>query len=206
MKITCPKCHASYRVDLPDPGEAGIDVQCGKCLHVFLFTSDTEKSGSGVQRDTSLKTQDSGLSGGTSSEPILPPQKDEEQEVFSSEKEPLLSQKEASASPEQASEASEELELEPIQDDSEPIEIVVEDDTPEESLEEVALEDIWDQAVREGARTMGKSKEKPPTPSAEEPKIEVTGKEATEEPPPPAAKKTKLPSGRAATGNRPDDR
>ena len=88
----------------------------------------------------------------------------------------------------------EELELEPILDDSEPIEIVVEDDTPEESLEEVALEDIWDQAVREGARTMGKSKEKPPTPSAEEPKIEVTGKEATEEPPPPAAKKSKLPS------------
>jgi len=40
---------------------------------------------------------------------------------------------------------------------------------------------------------MGKSKEKPPTPSAEEPRIEVTGKEATEEPPPPAAKKSKLP-------------
>lgn len=88
MKITCPKCHASYRVDLPDPGEAGIDAQCGKCLHVFLFTSDTEKPGSGVQRDTSVKTQDSGLYEDPSYEPILPPQKDEEQEVFSSGKEP----------------------------------------------------------------------------------------------------------------------
>jgi len=44
MKITCPKCLAAYRIDLPDPGEAGIDVQCAKCLYIFLFSPDIEKT------------------------------------------------------------------------------------------------------------------------------------------------------------------
>jgi len=158
MKITCPKCDSSYKVDLPDPGEAGIDVQCGKCLHVFLFsTTDIEKS-----KESSLDTQDSSLSEDQSSGTILPPQKDEDQEVSGSQKQPHQSQKQESPLTEEDQEDLEELELEPIVDDPEPIEVVVEDEAPEESLEEGALEDIWDQAVQEGARTVAESKEKPP--------------------------------------------
>ena len=78
MKITCPKCHAAYRIDLPDPGEAGIDVQCGKCLYIFLFTPDIEIPGpSEIQSGTSVKTRDADLPEDRLSEPILPPQKDE---------------------------------------------------------------------------------------------------------------------------------
>ena len=164
MKITCPKCLSSYKVDLPDPGEGGIDVQCGKCLYIFLFSTSGEKSG------TAEKTQDSGLLESRSSETILPPQKDEEQGVSDSKEEPLQSRKHDSPSPEKDPESLEELELEPIVDDPEPIEIVVEDDDPEESLEEVALDDIWNQAVEEGARTVAKSKEK--TSSPEQPVAE----------------------------------
>jgi len=158
MKITCPKCHSSYKVDLPDPGEGGIDVQCGKCLYIFLFSTAGEKSG------TAEKTQDHGLLESRSSGTILPPQKDEDQGVSDSKQESLKSRKHDSPSPEKSSEALEELELEPIINDPEPIEIVVEDDGPEESLEEVALDDIWNQAVEEGARTVAKSKEKTPPP------------------------------------------
>ncbi len=146
MKITCPKCQAAYKIDLPDPSEAGIDVQCGKCLYIFQFSPDSD------------------LPEGRPSEPILPPQKDEYQEISDSKKRPLQSKKQTPSSPGKDRETSEELELEPILYDHEPIEIIIENETPGDSLEKEALEDIWDQAVQEGARTIGKSKKTPPPP------------------------------------------
>ena len=196
MKINCPKCHSTYKVDLPDPGEAGIDVQCGKCLYIFLFSTDIEKPGASEKpRGTSAKTRDSDLSEDQPSEPILPPQKDEDQEVSTSKKQPLQSKKQAPFSPEKDPETSEELELEPIVDDPEPIEIVVEGEAPEESLEEGALDDIWNQAVQEGARTVAESKEKTPTPPFEKPVAENLNKETIEETSlPPEKESRRLPS------------
>jgi predicted Zn finger-like uncharacterized protein len=192
MKITCPKCDSSYRVDLPDPGEAGIDVQCGKCLHVFLFSTDIEKPGPLEKpQGTSVDTQDSGLSKDLSAGTILPPQKDEDQGVSASKEQPLQAQKQETLLPERDQETPEELELEPITDDPEPIEIVVEDEVPEESLEEGALEDIWDQAVQEGARTVAKSKEKSPTPPPQEPVAESVDEETAKETPSTPEKRSK---------------
>jgi predicted Zn finger-like uncharacterized protein len=156
MKITCPKCHATYRIDLPDPRAASIDVQCGKCLYIFQFSADSD------------------LPEDRSSEPILPPQMDEDQEVSDSKKQPP-------SSLEEDREIPEELELEPVLDDSEPIEIIIENEVPEDSLEKEALEDIWDQAVQEGARTIKKSKEKSPTPPSGEPVTETVDRETLEE-------------------------
>ena len=184
MKITCPKCDSTYRVDLPDPGEAGIDVQCGKCFHIFLFSTDIEKPGSMKKsQGTSVETQDSGLPEDSSSEIILPPQKDEDQEVSGSKEQPSQPQKPDPQLVEMGQETLEELELEPITDDPEPIEIVVEDEIPEESLEEGALEDIWDQAVQEGARTVAKSKEKSSIPPPQTPAPESIDEETIKETP-----------------------
>jgi len=175
MKITCPKCLAAYRIDLPDPGEAGIDVQCAKCLYIFLFSPDIEKP--------------------DPSEPILQPQKDEDQEVSASKEQSLQSKKQAPASPEKDQEALEELELESPSDDPEPIEIAVEDETPVDSLEEESLDDLWNQAIQEGARTKVKSKEKSPTQPSEKPVAETIDEETLEKMSPPPEKKSKpLPS------------
>ncbi len=182
MKITCPKCQSSYKVDLPDPGEAGIDVQCGKCHYIFLFRTDIEKP-----KSASIKTGASDLPEARSSEPILPPQKDEDQEVSDSNEPSIQSQKEAASLSENDPEASQELELEPIVDDPEPIEIVVEDEGPEESLEEVALDTIWNQAVAEGSRTVAEPKEESPDSSSKKPDDETV--EAPSQP-----EKKKLPS------------
>ncbi|MDH3256008.1 MAG: hypothetical protein OEM27_00150 [Nitrospinota bacterium] len=87
------------------------------------------------------------------------------------------------------------MELEPLLDDPEPIEIVVEDEAPADSLEKEALDDIWNQAVREGARTTGKSKGKFPTPPSQEPVAETVDEVPLEEPPsPPQNKSKQLPS------------
>ena len=172
MKITCPKCLAAYRIDLPDTGEAGIDVQCGKCQHIFLFSPDLEKP--------------------DPSEPILPPQKDEDQEVSDSKKPPLQPKKQAPPSPEEDREILEELEMEPSADDPEPIEIVVEDETPVDSLEEESLDNIWDQAMQEGARTVDKSKEKSPPQPSEKPVAETIREEILEETLPSSKEKSDL--------------
>ena len=179
MKITCPKCQATYKVDLPDPGEAGIDVQCGKCLYVFLFSTGTEKS---AKPDSSK---------GLSPEPIVPPQKDEDQELSGPENQPQQTPQPASSSPEEDPETVEELELEPIVDDPEPVEIVVEDEGPEESLEEVALDDIWNQAMQEGARTTSESKDVSPPPPSEKPAEESGKEESREQTTSPPEKKSK---------------
>ena len=114
MKITCPKCLDAYRVDLPDSEEAGIDVQCGKCLTIFLFSPNIEKpEPSGIQSSTSIKTWDSDLSEDHSSEPILPPQKDEDQELSGTKKY-------APPPTGQDQETLEELELGTLSDDPEP--------------------------------------------------------------------------------------
>ncbi len=199
MKITCPKCHSTYKVDLPDPSQAGIDVQCGNCLYIFLFSPDIEKPGPEViQRGTSAGTGNSDIKN-RSSEPILPPQKDEDQEVSGSNKPSLDSEDQATPSPESSPETDretlEELELEPLVDDPEAIEIIVENDAPDDSLEEVALDDIWDQAMQEGTRATGKSKEKSPSTSSSKPGEEPNDEETLDATPTPQDKKSKpLPS------------
>jgi len=191
MKITCPKCHSTYRVDLPDPGEAGIDVQCGNCLNIFLFSPNIEKPGpSEIQKSTSVKTPNSDLLGDQLSEPILPPQKGEDQEVFGSKKQPLQPKKQA---PEKDREPPEKLALEPSSNDPEPIEFIVENEVPDDSLEQEALDDIWDQAVQEGARTMAKSKEKSLTPPSKKPAAETVDEDTLEEIPLPPVKKSQPP-------------
>ena len=189
MKITCPKCLAAYRVDLPDSEEAGIDVQCGKCLTIFLFSPNIEKpEPSGIQSSTSIKTWDSDLSEDHSSEPILPPQKDEDQELSGTKKY-------APPPTGQDQETLEELELGTLSDDPEPIEILVEDDTPVDSLEKEALDDIWDQAMQEGARTTVTSKEKSPTRPSEKPVAGPIEEETPEETSPSSEKESQpLPS------------
>jgi predicted Zn finger-like uncharacterized protein len=192
MKITCPKCFSAYRVDLPDPSEAGIDVQCGKCLYIFQFSPDIKKPAPPrIQKDASVKTQDSILPEDRLSEPILPPQKDEDQEVSGSKKQaPFPSDKDR--------ETSEEREPDPLSDNLEPIEIIVENETPDDSLEKEALDNIWNQAVEEGARTKGKSKEKSSTPPIKPLVVgsvdEKTPKETPLPPLPSAEKSTPLPS------------
>ncbi len=201
MKITCPKCHSTYRIDLPGPGGAGIDVQCGKCLNIFLFSPDIEKPDPpGRQGGTSVKSWNSDLPEDHSTEPILPPQKDEDQELSGSEKQPLQSKKRAPSSLDKGQETLEELELKPISDGPEPIEIIVEDETPQDSLEEEALDDIWSQAIQEGTRTADKSKEKFSAPPIIKPRVaESVDEETLEETPlppslPPAEKSKPRPS------------
>jgi predicted Zn finger-like uncharacterized protein len=182
MKLTCPKCHAAYRVDLPDSSEDGIDVQCGQCLHIFLFSPEVGKP------EPSAKSRDSDLPEDRTSEPILPPQKDEDQEVSGSHKQaPSLSGK--------GPETTEELELESLSDYPEPIEIVIESDIPDDSLEAESLDDLWDQALEEGAQTTAKSKEKSPTQPPQQPVVEAADEKKLEATPPPSEKKTSpLPS------------
>jgi predicted Zn finger-like uncharacterized protein len=174
MKITCPKCLAAYRVDLPDSDEAGIDVQCGKCLSIFLFSPHIEKTEpSRTQKGPiSKKGRDSDLSKNRPSEPILPPQKGEDQEVSGA-------QKQTSSSLEDDLEAIGELEMETHSDNPEAIEIVIEDEVPDDSLEKEALDDIWDQAMQEGARTV----EKPPSQPVEKPVTESIDERTPEETP-----------------------
>ncbi len=179
MKVTCPKCLAAYRIDLPDPGEAGIDVQCGKCLTIFLFSPGIKKPDpSGIQRDASVNTRDAELPESHLSESILPPQRDEEQTDSGSKKQ-------APASLEQDQEPLETLETEPLSEDSEPVEIVIENETPDDSLEEGSLDDIWNQAMQEGARTKAKPKEKPPIQPSQKPVAESVDEEPVKETPPP---------------------
>jgi len=201
MKITCPKCHSIYRIDLPGPGGAGIDVQCGKCLNIFLFSPDIEKPDPpGRQGGTSVKSWNSDLPEDHSTEPILPPQKDEDQELSGSEKQPLQSKKRAPSSLDKGQETLEELELKPFSDGPEPIEIIVEDETPQDSLEEEALDDIWSQAIQEGTDTADKSKEKFSAPPIIKPRVaESVDEETVEETPlppslPPAEKSKPRPS------------
>ena len=136
MKITCPECQATYKIDLPDPDEAGIDVQCGKCLEIFLFTSNIEKTGVAVNQTV---------------EPIIPPQKGQNQEIFEDNTPPSQAKKQVPSSPEIPEELEEELELELIPED------------PGQTLEEQALDEIWDQAVEEGTRSARKTEGKTPT-------------------------------------------
>jgi predicted Zn finger-like uncharacterized protein len=191
MKITCPKCLSAYKVDLPDPSEAGIDVQCGKCLYIFQFSPDIEKPAPPrIQKGTSVKTQDAVLPEAEDrpSEPILPPQKDEDQEVSGSKKQaPFSSEKDR--------ETSEEREPEPLSDNLEPVEIIVEDETPDDSLEKEALDDIWNQAIKEGASSIDKSKEKSSSPPTK-PLVagSVDGKTAKDMPLPTVEKSKPLPS------------
>jgi predicted Zn finger-like uncharacterized protein len=173
MKIACPKCHSAYRIDLPNPGEAGIDVQCGNCLHIFLFSPGIEKPRSPkIRRGASAKAWDSNLPEDRSTAPIVPPQKDEDQEVSVPKKQPFSLPVKDQEPP-----------LEAPLDDSEPIEIVVED-KHDDSLEKEALDYIWNQAVQEGARKLGKSKEKSPLPLIKKP-VETTIDEEKPEPLPP---------------------
>jgi predicted Zn finger-like uncharacterized protein len=159
MKITCPKCDSTYKIDLPDSDQAGIDVQCGKCQNIFRYNA-----GSDLPKDRS-------------SEPILPPQKDEDQVVSDLKKRAL-------SSPERDSEISDELELEPIADDPEAIEIIIENEPSDDSLEKGALEDIWNQAVQEGAQTVENSKKKSSAPPSKEPVSENDDRVTPEENPP----------------------
>ena len=157
MKIVCPKCLSAYRVDLPDSGGAGIDVQCGQCLHIFLFTQDIEEPDLlEIQSDHSAKIWDS--------EPPDQP--------LHSEQTPY--------SPEKNLETSREWKPKPIPDDPESMEIVVEDEIPEDSLEKEALDDIWNQAVQEGARSIAESKETAP----EEPVAEAKDEGPSDAAPP----------------------
>ncbi|MEE9499136.1 MAG: hypothetical protein V3V24_07335 [Nitrospinaceae bacterium] len=92
------------------------------------------------------------------------------------------------------------MELKPISDGPEPIEIIVEDETPQDSLEEEALDDIWSQAIQEGTRTADKSKEKFSAPPIIKPRVaESVDEETLEETPlppslPPAEKSKPRPS------------
>ena len=170
MKIVCPKCLSAYRVDLPDSGGAGIDVQCGQCLHIFLFTQDIEEPDSlEIQSGHSAKTQD----------PVSPDQ-------------PLQSEQTPSSS-EKNRDASREWKPKPTPDDSESMEIVVEDEIPEDSLEKEALDDIWNQAVQEGARSIAETKETPPATPPEEPVAE-TKDEGPSDVAPPESKSHSLPT------------
>jgi len=184
MKITCPNCLAAYRIDIPDPDEAGIDVQCGKCLTVFLFSpGDKKPDPAEIKRDTSVKTQDSELPESHPSEPILPPQRDEEQTGSGSKEQ-------APTSLEEDQGPLETLEQEPLSHDSEPVEIVIEDEPPDDSLEEGSLDDIWNQAMQEGARTKVKPKEKSPVQPSQKPVVESSDEEPVKETPPSLEKKS----------------
>ena len=196
MKITCPKCQSTYKVDLPDPGEAGIDVQCGKCLYVFVFSTRPEKSShSEKQKDILKEIRHPDLTESRSSESILTPQKDEDQELSNSENPPLEMVQTTSTPHEEEPKDAEKLELEPIGDEPESVEVVVEDDEQEESLEEVALDDIWNQAVQEGARTTAEATEISSTPSNGKAAEESKEKESGDQTPRPPQKKSKsLPS------------
>ncbi len=35
MRIVCPQCKAAYKVDLPDLDESGMEVKCTKCQNIF---------------------------------------------------------------------------------------------------------------------------------------------------------------------------
>ncbi len=167
MKITCPKCQAAYRVDLPDPGGVSVEVQCGKCLSIFLFTPDIEQSSTSVnQRGIPGQTaRASDLTENRPAKAIVPPQKDEEQEV-SGQKDPASSpQKQPPAAPE----PTEELEIEPLPVDPEPLEIIIDEEPHDDSLEEQALDEIWNRAVEEGTRGERKAPKKSPAPRADTP-------------------------------------
>ncbi|MCH6580274.1 MAG: hypothetical protein IH802_07940 [Nitrospinae bacterium] len=167
MKIVCPKCQAAYRVDLPDPGEVSVEVQCGKCLSIFLFTPDIEQSITAVNQG-GIPGQTAWASDLTENRPakaIVPPQKDGEQEV-SGQKDPASSsQKQASASPE----TPEELAMELLPMDPEALEIIIDEEPPDDSLEEHALDEIWNTAVEEGTREERKSPKKSPAPRTDTP-------------------------------------
>ncbi len=168
MKIVCPKCQSAYRVDLPDPGEAGIDVQCGKCLYIFLFTrEDIEQSSNAVnQRGVpDLQSRASDLTENRPAEPILSPQKEQEQEVSRDKRKAPEAKKQAPSS----QETPDELELELIPEDPEALEIVIEEEPPDDSLEEDALDEIWNQAIEEGTRTQPETQEKSPAPRSDAP-------------------------------------
>ncbi len=49
MKIICPKCQAAYQVDLPDLDDSGRDVQCAKCLNVFVVKPEIVEQPVGSQ-------------------------------------------------------------------------------------------------------------------------------------------------------------
>ena len=75
------------------------------------------------------------------------------------------------------------------------LKLLLKDESPDDSLEKEALDDIWDQAVQEGARTRGKPKEKSPAPPPKKPVAETVDQETLEETPPAPVKKSKrLPS------------
>jgi len=79
---------------------------------------------------------------------IVPPQKDGEQEV-SGQKDPASSsRKQPPASPE----PTEKLTIELLPEDPEALEIIIDEELPDDSLEEQALDEIWNRAVKEGTR------------------------------------------------------
>ena len=167
MKIVCPKCQAAYRVDLPDPGGVSAEVQCGKCLSIFLFTPDLEQSSSSVNQreilDQTAKASD--LTENRPAEPIVPPQKDEEQE-FSGQKDPDFSPRNEPSFP---PETPEELAIELLPEDPEVLKIIIDEDPPDDSLEEQVLDEIWNKAVEEGTREERKAPKKSPAPRANAP-------------------------------------
>ncbi|TDJ57819.1 MAG: hypothetical protein E2O42_09675 [Nitrospina sp.] len=167
MKIVCPKCQAAYRVDLPDPDEVSVEVQCGKCLSIFLFTPDIEQSITSVNQG-GIPGQTARASDLTENRPakaIVPPQKDGEQEV-SGQKDPASSsRKQASASPE----TPEELAMELFPGDPEALEIIIDEEPPDDPLEEQVLDEIWNRAVAEGTREERKTPKKSPAPRADTP-------------------------------------
>ncbi|MEE8184617.1 MAG: hypothetical protein V3T95_04865, partial [Acidobacteriota bacterium] len=91
---------------------------------------------------------------------------DEEQEV-SGQKDPASSsRKQASASPE----TPEELAMELLPEDPETLEIIIDEEPPDDSLEEQVLDEIWNRAVEEGTREERKTPKKSPAPRADTPK------------------------------------
>ncbi len=173
MKFSCPECQAKYQVDLPPPGEDGVEVKCARCQHTFpVFDEAPSAVATAVGREESKAGETADTGSGDNLDAFL---------------DDLIEQENTQNNPptDAGSAGAADTSLDGLLDD-----LLTEDsdDTPpaeSSGLDDETLDEIWEDSVQQGKQEeTTKTPEDPPeaaTAKAAEPESEISPAESQPE-------------------------
>jgi len=188
MKITCSHCQAKYQVNLPSIGDAGVDVKCARCQKTFRVYQETpsavgagNRGGGTLDRDSQSSPspaaeppgEDAADSGGDMDEDLDALLDDLiEKEISGQGEIPPPVAEDAAEDAGDLDELLDDLitESEPSPTQEDPAESlkkgISETETADPSLDEAALDAIWEEAVEEGQQETSQEAAEPVTETA----------------------------------------